>query len=273
MPRLRSSVGMDVRDQRDRPVHGRPRQPRRDHRPARDPRRPRRLAPAARVDGQRLHADVRRAAAHRRRARRPVRPSPDVRHRPRSSSPPARSRPPSRPNSDVLILARAIQGVGGAIVTPLSLTILSAAVPPERRALALGAWGGIAGLAIAIGPLVGGAIAQGAELALDLLAQRAGRHRRDGPRLPAARGDATDPRAGSTSRASASRARACWARVGRDQRQRPRLDRSRDRRGHRRRRPAPGRLRGLGGARQEPDAADGHVPQPGVRGRQQRRRC
>ena len=65
------------------------------------------------------------------------------------------------PSSDVLILARAIQGVGGAIVTPLTLTILSAAMPPERRALALGAWGGIAGLAIAIGPLVGGAIAEG----------------------------------------------------------------------------------------------------------------
>ncbi len=61
----------------------------------------------------------------------------------------------------VLIAARAIQGVGGAIITPLSLTILSAAVPPERRAVALGAWGGIAGLAIAIGPLVGGAIAEG----------------------------------------------------------------------------------------------------------------
>ena len=65
------------------------------------------------------------------------------------------------PSSDVLILARAIQGIGGAIVTPLTLTILSAAVPPERRAVALGAWGGIAGLAIAIGPVVGGAIAQG----------------------------------------------------------------------------------------------------------------
>jgi EmrB/QacA subfamily drug resistance transporter len=65
------------------------------------------------------------------------------------------------PSSDILILARAIQGIGGAIVTPLSLTILSAAVPPERRAVALGAWGGIAGLAIAIGPLVGGAIAEG----------------------------------------------------------------------------------------------------------------
>ena len=60
-----------------------------------------------------------------------------------------------------LIVARAIQGIGGAILTPLSLTILSAAVSPGRRAVALGAWGGIAGLAIAIGPLVGGAIAEG----------------------------------------------------------------------------------------------------------------
>ena len=65
------------------------------------------------------------------------------------------------PSTEILILARAIQGVGGAIVTPLTLTILSAAMPPERRAVALGAWGGIAGLAIAIGPLVGGAIAEG----------------------------------------------------------------------------------------------------------------
>src|SRR3954471_5402387 len=65
------------------------------------------------------------------------------------------------PSSDALIIARAIQGTGAALVTPLTLTILSAAVPPERRALALGAWGGVGGLAIAIGPLVGGAIAQG----------------------------------------------------------------------------------------------------------------
>ena len=63
--------------------------------------------------------------------------------------------------STMLILARATQGMGGAIVTPLTLTILSAGVSPERRPLALGAWGGIGGLAIAIGPVVGGAIAQG----------------------------------------------------------------------------------------------------------------
>ena len=67
------------------------------------------------------------------------------------------------PSSAVLILARAFQGVGGAIVTPLTLTIIVTAVSPERRALALGAWGGVAGLAVAVGPLVGGAIAQGAD--------------------------------------------------------------------------------------------------------------
>src|SRR5437868_8613865 len=65
------------------------------------------------------------------------------------------------PSIGALDAARAIQGIGGAIVTPLTLTILSAAVPAERRGLALGAWGGIGGLAVAIGPLVGGAVVQG----------------------------------------------------------------------------------------------------------------
>ena len=61
------------------------------------------------------------------------------------------------PDMGTLIVARAIQGVGGAIVMPLSLTILSDAVSLERRAVALGAWSGIAGLGVAAGPLVGGA--------------------------------------------------------------------------------------------------------------------
>src|SRR2546428_553934 len=65
------------------------------------------------------------------------------------------------PSIEVLIAARAVQGLGGAIVTALRLTILSAAVPPERRGLALGAWGGISGLAVALGPLVGGAVVEG----------------------------------------------------------------------------------------------------------------
>jgi EmrB/QacA subfamily drug resistance transporter len=65
------------------------------------------------------------------------------------------------PSATALDIARAAQGIGGAIVTPLTLTLLSAAMPPERRGLALGAWGGIGGLAVAIGPLVGGAVVEG----------------------------------------------------------------------------------------------------------------
>jgi EmrB/QacA subfamily drug resistance transporter len=61
----------------------------------------------------------------------------------------------------MLIVARAVQGAGAAMVTPLTLTILSAAVSKERRGIALGAWGGIGGLAVAVGPIVGGAIVQG----------------------------------------------------------------------------------------------------------------
>ncbi|HEY8705386.1 MAG TPA: DHA2 family efflux MFS transporter permease subunit [Gaiellaceae bacterium] len=60
-----------------------------------------------------------------------------------------------------LDIARAVQGVGGAIVAPLTLTILSAGVSAAKRGLALGIWGGIGGLAIAIGPLVGGAVVSG----------------------------------------------------------------------------------------------------------------
>ena len=65
------------------------------------------------------------------------------------------------PSVGWLVAFRAVQGAGAAVVTPLTLTLLSAAVPVERRGMALGIWGGIAGLAIATGPVVGGAVVQG----------------------------------------------------------------------------------------------------------------
>src|ERR1700759_5435737 len=65
------------------------------------------------------------------------------------------------PGIGALVTARAVQGVGAAILIPLTLTLLSAAVSPQRRGLALGAWGAVGGLAIAIGPLVGGAVVEG----------------------------------------------------------------------------------------------------------------
>lgn len=66
------------------------------------------------------------------------------------------------PSIDVLVAARAAQGIGSAIVTPLTLTLIARAVPLERRAMALGAWGAIGGLAVALGPVVGGAIVESA---------------------------------------------------------------------------------------------------------------
>jgi EmrB/QacA subfamily drug resistance transporter len=65
------------------------------------------------------------------------------------------------PNTDLLVAARAVQGAGAAIVTPLTLTLLAAAFPAERRGMAIGVWSGISGIAVAIGPLVGGAVVQG----------------------------------------------------------------------------------------------------------------
>ena len=65
------------------------------------------------------------------------------------------------PGVGELIAARAIQGAGAAMVMPLTLTILSDAVPPERRGLALGGWSAISGLGVAFGPLVGGAVVEG----------------------------------------------------------------------------------------------------------------
>jgi EmrB/QacA subfamily drug resistance transporter len=59
-----------------------------------------------------------------------------------------------------LIAARAVQGAGAAILMPLSLTLISAAVPAERRGTAFGIWGAVQGLAVAGGPLVGGAITE-----------------------------------------------------------------------------------------------------------------
>jgi EmrB/QacA subfamily drug resistance transporter len=65
------------------------------------------------------------------------------------------------PSTDLLVLARAIQGAGAALVTPLTLTLLAEAFPAGRRGMALGVWSGISGAAVAIGPLVGGAVVQG----------------------------------------------------------------------------------------------------------------
>jgi len=61
-------------------------------------------------------------------------------------------------NSTELIAARIVQGVGGALLTPQTLAILTSIFPPERRGAAFGVWGGVAGLATIAGPTIGGAL-------------------------------------------------------------------------------------------------------------------
>ena len=149
-------------------------------------------------------------------------------------------------SANALDIARALQGVGGAIVTPLTLTILSAAVPTERRGLALGIWGGIGGLAVALGPLVGGAIVSGVSwnwifwlnvpigLVLAPLAYR---------QLDETKGAESSldlPGLGARER------RAARHRLGSRARQRGRLDEPRHRRADRRRRAARRRVRRVG---------------------------
>jgi EmrB/QacA subfamily drug resistance transporter len=64
------------------------------------------------------------------------------------------------PGIDSLIAARAIQGAGAAVMMPLTLTLLTAAVPVAKRGMAYGIWGAVNGLAVASGPLVGGTLTE-----------------------------------------------------------------------------------------------------------------
>jgi MFS family permease len=65
------------------------------------------------------------------------------------------------PNVGLLLATRAIQGVGGGLAVPLSLVLISEVFPPQQRARAIGIWGAITGMAVAVAPLAGGAIVSG----------------------------------------------------------------------------------------------------------------
>jgi EmrB/QacA subfamily drug resistance transporter len=64
------------------------------------------------------------------------------------------------PNVDTLIAARAVQGIGGALMTPGSLALISASFVPDDRGPAVGAWSGLSGVSTALGPLLGGWLVQ-----------------------------------------------------------------------------------------------------------------
>ena len=228
-----------------------PRQPRRHDRAAGDPARPARVHLPARVDGQRLHAHVRRAAPDR---------------APRSATASAAGAlfaiglllftgasalAALATSATMLDVARAVQGVGGGDRRSADADASSRrACPPSGAALALGIWGGIGGLAVALGPLVGGAVVSGISwhwifwlnVPIGLVARTA--------RAGAARGDARRRLGARPARPRARQRRAARHRLGPRPRQRARLDERR----HRRRRSPPASLlrrgvRRLGAAR------------------------
>ena len=169
------------------------------------------------------------------------------------------------PSVEVLNIARAVQGLGGAIVMPLTLTILSASVPPARRGLALGAWGAIGGLAIAFGPVVGGAVVEGFSWQYIFWLNVPDWNRARATGTHATDGDAQGRPASSTCPASALVSAGMFGIVwGLYPRQRAGLDEPGDPGGPRARHRPRGGLRRLGAACPAPDAADDVLPERGV---------
>ena len=208
--------------------HGHARQPRRVDGAAGHPHRPRRVDRGSRVDGQRVHADVRRLPPHRRRARRPVRAAAHVRRRPRDLHRGFCAGRAGAVDRGARGRTRA-QGVGGAIVAAAD------ADDPQRGGSGRAPWP----RARRVGwhrrpgrrtrPARRRRGHRGPVLAVDLLDQRADRPRPHAARVAAPGGDARPLDEPRPARARARQRRALRHRLGPRPRQRPGLDEPGDR--------------------------------------------
>ena len=167
-------------------------------------------------------------------------------------------------SSGMLIAGRALQGLGGALVSPAALSIIMTTFPgTQERTKALGVWSAIAAGGAAFGLLLGGVLTDLAVVGVDLLRQRPGRHRGD------RRGGADRPRVARRERAPLVRrrrrllgdGRADGARLRDRQGAGVRLGLGAHARAHRRRRRAARRLRGDRAPQQGAAGPAGHLPQ------------
>ena len=163
------------------------------------------------------------------------------------------------PSSGFLIVARLIQGVGGALLTPGSLAMIEATFRPSDRARAIGAWSGLTGVASALGPLLGGylvdAVSWRAVFLINLpvgvfVSVAAGRHIPE-THDPEARGPIDLLGAGLGAIGLAGTTYALDRRAGRQSHSRLA--------GWGRRRRCAGRIRGRRASQLEPDASPGHL--------------
>ena len=74
------------------------------------------------------------------------------------------------PTIELLVAARALQGVSGALLTPAALAVIVATFPPDERGKAIGAWTAWGGIGTVLGPLIGGQLVDSRVVALDLRA-------------------------------------------------------------------------------------------------------